>query len=336
MKISVVIPTLNRRDSLLRVFEDLRGQTHKNFEVIVIDGGSTDETKGLCSLYRQYLDIKFYLQQKSGIAGAMNEALGYCTGDIFSRTDDDVALSKEWLSEIMDIFSKYPDAGGVSGPTTIPQDRMEKRDLTLFNEKIKNPKNLFWKIFKLLYHGYFMEGNPFAVSHFYRCGAFSIGANYKSALELKNIIEVDYLESCNWSVRMDLFRKCGGFDEHYGGVSEYCDADAVYKIKRLSFKMYFNPKAKIQHLVDRGGNFKARSGTYGRMHNFILFYLRHIKPDTLDKILRFSLYLMFINSYFVYCAIKQRQLSQLSGIAGTFVSLYRYFPEALKPYKQKI
>ena len=330
MKISVVIPTLNRKSSLNKVLDDLRAQSYKDFEVVILDGGSNDGTRQLCESYRQYFDIRFYRQNYPGIVGAMNEALGYCTGDCFTRTDDDVAIPVDWLREIVNTFIKYPDAAGVTGPTLIPQDRQDKRDLTLFNEKLTQEKGFFWKVFKWIYHDYFMEGKPFAVSRFYKCGAFSVGSNYPTALELKSTIEVDYLESCNWSMKLDLIRKIGGFDNRFGGVSEYFEADAVFKIKRLGFKMYFNPKVRLQHLVDRSGNFKARSGTYSRAHNFVLFYMRHIKPNNPDKALRFILYLAFINMYFIYCAIKQRQLSQLSGIPGTLISLVRYLPESLR------
>lgn len=330
MKISIVIPTLNRRDRLLNVFEDLKAQSYKDFEVVVLDGGSKDATEELCNLYKDYFPVSFYRQKKPGIVAAMNEALEYCSGDVFTRTDDDVEISRDWLKEIVATFSRFPDAGGVTGPTIIPAEKLDNRDLTLFNKKISQPKNIFWKAFKVVYHDFFMEGNPFAVSRFYRCGAFSLGSNYESSKELKDTLRVDYLESCNWSVKLELIRRIGGFDERFGGVSEYFEADAVFRVKRLGFKMYFNPMASIKHLVDRGGNFKARAGTFGRVNNFILFYFRNIKPDTLDKAFRFISYLAFINLYFIYCFIKQRDINQLSGIIGTFTGLIEYSPEIFK------
>jgi len=330
MKISVVIPTWNRKENLASVLNDLRSQTYKDFEVVIMDGGSNDGSEELCNSYKKDLDIRFYVQQKPGIVAAMNEALGYCRGDVFTRTDDDVALSGEWLNEIVNAFKAYPDAGGITGPTIIPPERRQNRDLTSFNEQLAKPKGIFWKVFKVVYHDFFMEGKPFAVSRFYRCGAFSLGSNYESALTIPGIIEVDYLESCNYSLKIDLIKRIGSFDERYGGISEYFEADAVYRIKRLGYKMYFNPKAAIRHLVDKGGNFKARSGTFGRAHNFILFYFRNIKPNTIDKALRFSSYLVFLNMYFIYCFIRYRQASQLSGIFGIVVNFFKYFPEIFR------
>lgn len=330
MKVSIIIPTLNRYNSLKSVFEDLKVQSYRDFEVIIIDGWSKDNTQDLCKEYNQYFIVKFYRQSQPGIVTAMVEALSFCSGDIITRTDDDVALSKDWLGEIVWSFKNCDHIGGVTGPTVIPKARLDKRDLTMFNAKLDKPKNIFWKIFKAVYYDYFMEGEPFAVSRFFKCGAFSLGSNYSQALEIKDIKEVDYLESCNWSVRHDLLKKVGGFDLRYGGVSEYFEADAVYRIKRLGYKMYFNPKAAIQHLVDRGGNFSGRSGTYSRAHNFILFYYKNIKPNTLDKFFRFFLYLGFINSYFVYCAFVQRNARQLTGLWGTFFNIFRYIPEIFK------
>jgi glycosyltransferase involved in cell wall biosynthesis len=330
MKISVVIPTLNRAESLRKVFEDLRRQSYKDFEVVVLDGGSIDNTEEICQQYQTYFILSFHRQKSPGIVAAMNESLDYCTGDVFTRTDDDVALSENWLQEIVAVFKECPQAGGVTGPTIIPQDRRESRDLILFNVKIAAAKGLFWKLFRVIYYDYFMEGKPFAVSRFFKCGAFSLGSNYEESKTIKGITEVDYLESCNWSMRMELIHKVGGFDQRYGGLSEYFEADAVYRIKNLKYKMYFNPKSWIKHLVDKGGNFKARSGTFGRAQNFILFYYRNIKPNTPDKILRFLAYLLFINLYFVYCFIKSRNIRQLSGIAGTLTALLKYLPEIFK------
>jgi glycosyltransferase involved in cell wall biosynthesis len=327
MKISVAIPTLNRAESLKKVFEDLRRQSYNDFEAVILDGGSTDKTEEICRHYSAYFTLSFHRQKRPGIVAAMNEALEYCHGDIFTRTDDDVALSEQWLSEIVSAFLKHPNAAGVTGPTIIPQERRESRDLIIFNEKITAAKGLFWKLFKIFYHDYFMEGKPFAVSRFFECGAFSLGSNYESSLDLKGIFEVDYLESCNWSVRLDLIKKIGGFDERYAGVSEYFEADAVYRIKKLGYKMYFSPKAYIYHLVDKGGNFKARSGTFSRAHNFILFYFRNIKPNTVNKAVRFSLYLLFMNTYFAYCLLRDKNIRQISGIFGTPVSIFKYFYE---------
>ncbi|MFA5357167.1 MAG: glycosyltransferase [Candidatus Omnitrophota bacterium] len=329
MKISLVIPTLNREESLRKVFEDLRKQSHKDFEAVILDGGSSDGTANACRDYADYFTLSFHRQKRPGIVAAMNEALEYCHGDIFTRTDDDVSLPQGWLSEIVSAFSRYP-AAGVTGPTIIPQERMSNRDLLLFNEKIRDSSNPFWIGFRKLYHGYFMEGDPFGVARFFRSGAFSLGSNYESSRNIKDIKEVDYLESCNWSMRLDLIRKVGGFDERYGGVSEYFEADCVFRVKRLGHKMYFNPGAYIYHLVDKGGNFKARSGTYSRMHNFILFYLRNIKSNTPDKTARFTLYLLFMNIYYVYCFLRDKNIRQLSGIIATPVSIVRYFREIFK------
>ena len=166
-----------------------------------------------------------------------------------------------------------------------------------------------------------MEGEPLRVSHFFKSGAFAIGANYKSCLKYKKAFSVDDLQACNWAAKKDLLKKIGGFDTIYLGIGEYHEPDAAQKIMKLGFKLYFNPRAIVYHKPSKEGFFKERPEAYGRALNFVNFYFRHIKPDTLDKTLRFSIYLTFLNLFWIYKFLTTRQLNQLGSIKGTFDGL---------------
>jgi GT2 family glycosyltransferase len=261
---------------------------------------------------------------------AANVGLQMSAGDVFTRTDDDVLPSPGWLQAIAESFASSERIGGVTGPTIIPEEYRQGRDIIRFNEKVKARSNVMWKLLAEVYHGYLMEGQPFAVSRFFKSGAFSLGSNYPECLQLRKSIEVDHLEACNWSARRELIERVGGFDEEYVGVGEYHEADIAYKIKRLGYQLIFNPKAKVEHCPSISGVFSARAQAFGRSRNLVLFYFRHIKPDTPDKLLRFLTYLLFYNGYWLFKFLTTGNANQLTGLVGTVVALFKFAPESRK------
>lgn len=323
MLISIFIPTGNRADSLERVLKSLTKQTFKNFEVLIVDYKSTDKTPEVIASYSKKLHIRVIHQKIKGLAKAANLALKHAKGDIFIRTDDDVIMSQGWAKAISETFSSDTMTGGVTGPTVIPKEYFKNRDLFTFEEKFRKG-SMFWKILGKIYYGYFMEHDPYRVSCWFKSGAFGLGSNFPSS-EKENIHEVTNLEACNFSVRKKLLKKSGGFDENYGGVGEYHEPDAAFKIKELGYKLIFNPKVYLNHCPSQEGFFKERPESYSRMVNFVVFYLRHIKMNTLDKCIRFTSYLIFLDCYYLYIALKTRQFSQLGAMPGTIAGFFQFF-----------
>lgn len=264
LKASIVIATLGRDERLKKVLNDLRNQSYLNWELFITD--------------------------EDGITNAMNTSLKSAKGDIIIRIDDDVRINPYWLEEIVRTFETNQDAGGVTGPTIVPKHLRKNRDLFAFE---RLPQPLKW-----LYVNYFQEGNPYALAKMNKCGAFSLGSNYETALSNDEISPCDYLESTNYALRTELVRACGGWDKKFAGVSEYFEQDMVYKIKKLGWKMLYNPKAYIYHMVDKGGNYGARSNFYSRLYNWLRFVYRHIGFNV-----RTLTYFLFMCGYYAYKGI---------------------------------
>ena len=318
-KVSVVIPTKNRCEALKRCLDSLITQTHRNFEIIIVDGGSIDETKELINDYSSKLSITFTTQD-GGLIPQENKGWRTANGNIVVRTDDDVIASPEWIQEIVNTFNLSDRVGGVTGPTIIPEERKDYRDLFYFQKKLIRGR-IFWKLIGKFYFNYFLEEEPFAVSKWFKSGAFSLGSNYPECLKLKEPIEVDHHEACNMAVKKELLERVGGFDETFIGIGEFNEPDVSFKIRRLGYKIMFSPKARVDHLPSREGFFKERPSSYGRILNFINFYFMHIKPNTIDKFMRFNLYLLFLNGFFIYKFIATRHINQLGCIPGTVIGL---------------
>ncbi len=84
IKVTVFTPTFNRGNVLYRVFESLCAQTFKDFEWIIIDDGSNDNTKELVNSYilQNNFPIVYRYQENSGKHIAMNRAVEIARGDI--------------------------------------------------------------------------------------------------------------------------------------------------------------------------------------------------------------------------------------------------------------
>ena len=317
--ISVFIPTGSRIDSLKRALDSLVNQTYKNFEVIIVDYKSEEKIMDIIDLYKDKLSINLIHQKIKGLSRAANLAFEAAKGDIFIRTDDDVVFSEKWLEAVNETIASDDEIGGVTGPTIIPNEHLKSRDLFYFEQRFKQG-NLFFRQIGKIYFNYFLEGDPYKVSHWYKCGAFSLGSNYERSLK-EPIHEVNNLEACNYAVRTDLLRKIGGFDLGFLGVGEYHEPDAAYKINNLGYKLVFNPKAMLNHCPSQDGFYHERPSSYTRMLNFIIFYFRHIKIDTIDKFFRFFSYLSFLNLYYFYQFLTRRQINQLGAFFATFTGL---------------
>lgn len=86
-KISIITPSLNRKDMLDVAINSVLRQGYPNFEHIIIDGGSTD---GTLDLIKKYKHIKSISENDNGMYDALNKGINLATGDIigFLNTDD--------------------------------------------------------------------------------------------------------------------------------------------------------------------------------------------------------------------------------------------------------
>ena len=86
-EISVVIPTYNRQHLVIEAVESVLAQTYSDFEIIVVDDGSTDDT---AAKLRPYLDrLQYVVQQNRGVAAARNTGIRRAQGEFICFLDSD-------------------------------------------------------------------------------------------------------------------------------------------------------------------------------------------------------------------------------------------------------
>lgn len=107
-KISVILPVFNEEMLIERCVDSILKQTYKNFELIIVNDGSTD---GTLEKIKKYNDnrIKIYSQKNQGAGQARNKGLEEATGDFICFVDSDDTINKNFL-EIMSKLLKEKQA----------------------------------------------------------------------------------------------------------------------------------------------------------------------------------------------------------------------------------
>jgi len=128
--ISVIIPLYNKGRYVSRALDSVLGQTFKDFEVIVIDDGSSDDGP---SIVRHYNDTKlrFIRQDNLGPGAARNRGIRETTGRYVAFLDADDEWLPDFLKVALDHLSKNPDcalytSGFIDGRTGTPSCRNQK------------------------------------------------------------------------------------------------------------------------------------------------------------------------------------------------------------------
>lgn len=94
---SVTITTYNRSELLPRALESVLAQTFRDFELIVVDDGSTDDTRDLVAAYTDPR-IRYVFQENSGLSAARNRGVAASNGTYVTFLDDDDEALPEWLT----------------------------------------------------------------------------------------------------------------------------------------------------------------------------------------------------------------------------------------------
>lgn len=120
IKASIIIPTYNRGNSLQRALKSLSLVKYpkSNWEVIVVDNNSSDDTKAIVSLLKKQstLNIKYVIEKRLSFTVARQRGAKEASGEILVYIDDDVTVEKKWLSAIIKTFDVNKIIGMVGGP----------------------------------------------------------------------------------------------------------------------------------------------------------------------------------------------------------------------------
>lgn len=110
-RVSVVVPVLNDEQHLAVLLDLLKKQRDEPFEVIIVDNGSTDNSRQLA----QAAGVRVISEPRRGIPAAAAAGYDAAEGEIIARCDADSRPDARWVSRILENFSRNPDLDAVTG-----------------------------------------------------------------------------------------------------------------------------------------------------------------------------------------------------------------------------
>lgn len=229
------IVTYERPVFLERCLESLNASVSDDVQVIVVDASAHDSA----AMVAQVRGSATYVHAPH-LAGWMtrsrNEALLHARGDLISFLDDDVVVSEQWQSALLDAFAD-PSVDAVAGRTRNNQPGEDVYELP---------------IGRIMPDGTLTDG---------------------FASLPPDITVVDHGIGANMSFRRSVLAQLGGFRDDYPGTAMREDTDIYLRVRRIGGKTVFAPMAAVDHLPAphvKGQRFDARYKLYARRNHMVL------------------------------------------------------------------
>ena len=118
MKFSVIIPLYNKAPYIRKALESVFAQTYTDYELIIVDDGSTDGSKEIAEeiaantpSFRKGLGVGFLYQQNAGVSAARNNGVAASSGDYIAFLDADDWWEPTFLEKMAKLIEDYPEAG---------------------------------------------------------------------------------------------------------------------------------------------------------------------------------------------------------------------------------
>lgn len=111
MRVSVIIPTYNRAHYVSQAIDSVLAQTHEDFEILIVDDGSTDNTREIVSRHIEACGdkIRYFHKENGGCASARNAGLKTATGDFIAFLDSDDLFQPRKLEIQLALLRERPD-----------------------------------------------------------------------------------------------------------------------------------------------------------------------------------------------------------------------------------
>jgi GT2 family glycosyltransferase len=238
MFVSVIIPNWNGAQHLPTCLNSLRAQTFREFEVIVADNASHDNSLAL--LAADYPEVKVVvLDHNYGFTGACNAGLQAAIGEIKVLLNNDTEVDPNWLAEVVAAFERHPEAGLVASKMLL----FDQRDTfhtagDLFRRDGVPANRGVWQKDE----GQYLEGPVFSA-----CGG---SAAYRSKmLEQIGLLDSDFFFSCE-------------------------DVDLAWRAQLTGWGAVFAPRAVVYHKLSATGGGPTASFYDGR--NFIYVLIKDV------------------------------------------------------------
>ena len=127
--VSVIIPAYNAEKYISATINSVLNQTYTDWELIIIDDGSTDGTANIITGFLQDPRIKYYYQKNTGVCGARNNGLKLAKGDSIALLDADDGWEPNNLEKKISILKSEPEVAWVFSDMYNADENLNKKDI---------------------------------------------------------------------------------------------------------------------------------------------------------------------------------------------------------------
>ena len=107
-KISIIIPIYNQEKYLTKCLKSIAAQNYQEFEVLMVDDGSFDDSGNICRNFEKTDSrFKYIWQNNAGVASARNTGLDYVTGDLIGFIDPDDWVAPNFYERLVELYHQY-------------------------------------------------------------------------------------------------------------------------------------------------------------------------------------------------------------------------------------
>lgn len=215
--VSILTVVFNKVEYTRQCLETLYRNTDPalRFEVIVVDNASSDETSQyLKSARRQFPNLQVVRNAENlGFVGGNNVGAVQARGRYLCFLNNDTEVAPGWLEPVLGMLEADPSIGAVGSKLIYPDGRLQEAGGIIFNDA---------------------SGVNF--------GRF----DHPDNPEYSFVRDVDYCSGAALTVRTELFRALGGFDERYA-PAYFEDADLCFAIREQGYRVVYNHESEVVH-----------------------------------------------------------------------------------------
>ena len=245
-KTAIILLNYNGADDTIECIESIKKSIYKNYEIIVVDNCSTDESVSVLEEYRQKTPFIF-LQSESNNGFSAGNNIGIVKAqeqnfDYIMLLNNDTLVTPDFLQELLNAYERVDKGSVLSGTIMYAYER----------EKI-------W----------------------YAGGSYSEWTAKARHLRMNETVdaipteieEVNFISGCEVLIPIGDIKKVGLMDEDYFLYTE--DLDYSIRIKKAGIKMYYVPKSVIYHKVSSSTNKISKMVSYYSVRNKRILIKKH-------------------------------------------------------------
>ena len=125
--ISVIVPVYNVENYLSRCIDSILAQTYQNYELVLVDDGSTDESGIICDRYAlQDKRIAVIHKENGGVSDARNYGLDHASGEYICFVDSDDYVGPDYLNAMIELIIEYHADLAIVSSTIVFGDKVEE------------------------------------------------------------------------------------------------------------------------------------------------------------------------------------------------------------------